>query len=47
LSPAGERNIVDITLGGAKSPTELMIKVVGGVSTGPFCFVVLFLFFPM
>ncbi|MBN1255189.1 MAG: hypothetical protein JXA50_07955 [Deltaproteobacteria bacterium] len=30
MSPAGERNIVDLTLGGAKSPTEFMINVVGG-----------------
>ena len=30
LSPAGERNIVVLMLGGAKSPTEFMINVVGG-----------------
>jgi hypothetical protein len=30
LSPAGECNIVDRALGGAKSPIELMINLVGG-----------------
>ena len=43
MSPAGERNIVVLMLGGAKSPTEFMINVVGGEARegspkGPFLF---------
>jgi hypothetical protein len=29
VEPRGEHNMVDLTLGGAKSPTEFIINVVG------------------